>query len=130
MTTLSAAPESVRFLRVLVAVLLVCGLVGLALTALFGFEEPNDTLLFLSSGLLLVAPVLVLAHLSVTRALTPTQRRIWFYQLTGRRAPWAYGDYLSCDDSSELRPPGLPRTPRIAVGPTSRHRAAHADSKH
>ena len=98
MTTLSATPDSVRFLRVMVAVLLVCGLVGLALTALFGFEEPNDTLLFLSSGLLLLAPVVVLAHLSVTRALTPSQRRIWFYQLTGRRAPWAFGDYLSCDD--------------------------------
>jgi hypothetical protein len=87
-----------RFLRVTVAVLVVCGMVGLALTALFGFEEPNTILLLLSAGLLFGAALTVFAHAGLTRVLTPAQRRIWLHQFTGRRAPWAFGEYLNSDD--------------------------------
>jgi hypothetical protein len=98
MTKLAIAANPGRFLRVIVLVLVVFGVVGLALTALFGFEEPNNTLLLLSSGLLLAAATAVFAHLSVSRALTARQKRIWLRQLTGRRCAWAFGEYLSCDD--------------------------------
>lgn len=93
-----AQPDRMRILRPLVAALLLLGLAGLALTTLLGFESPDRTLLYLSSALL-VAPVLVVfAHLSLTRALTPRQRRLWFRHLTGRRAMWALGEYLNCTD--------------------------------
>jgi hypothetical protein len=80
------------------AVLGVFGMVGLAVTALLGFEEPNSTLLVFSSVLLFAAPVGILAHLSVTRELTRQEKRIWFQQLTGRRAAWAFSGYLTCHD--------------------------------
>lgn len=62
------------------AVLGVFGMVGLAVTALLGFEEPNSTLLVFSAVLLFAAPV------------------AWIQQLTGRRAAWAFSDYLTCHD--------------------------------
>jgi hypothetical protein len=76
----------------------ILGFAGLTLTVVLGFEEPNSVLLLLSSCLLLVPPAAAFAHLYLTRALTPQQRRIWFEQLTGRRALWAMGEYLTCDD--------------------------------
>jgi hypothetical protein len=85
-------------LRAIVAVGVTCGLAGLALTALFGFEEPNDTLLLLSSAFLFAPVLAVFIHLSRTSALTPAQRRAWLRRLTSRRAAWAFGEYLSCDD--------------------------------
>ena len=92
------AGDSVSLLRGLVSVLFVCAMTGLVLTALFGFEEPNYILLPLSSGLLLTALVAAFAHLSVTRVLNRSQKRIWLHQLTGRRAVWAWAEYLACDD--------------------------------
>jgi hypothetical protein len=80
------------------AVLGVFGIVGLVLTAMLGLEEPNSTLLVLSSVLLFAAPLATLVHLSVTRDLTREEKRIWIQQLTGRRAAWAFADYLTCHD--------------------------------
>jgi hypothetical protein len=76
----------------------VLGLVGLAGTVLIGFEEPNGTLLLLSSVLVFAAPVAGLVHLGLTRTLTPTEKRIWLHELTGRRAAWALSEYLTCHD--------------------------------
>jgi hypothetical protein len=93
-----AKPDHLRHLRLAVAALLLLGFAGLVLTMLLGFESPNRALLYLSSVLLL-APVLVtFAHLALTRVLTSRQRRIWCRHLTGRRAIWAFGDYLNCTD--------------------------------
>jgi hypothetical protein len=95
---MKTAADSVTLLRGLVTVLFVCAMAGLVLTALFGFEEPNNTLVLLSSGLLFTATLAVFAHLGVTRVLTRSQKRIWLNQLTGRRAIWAWREYLTCDD--------------------------------
>ena len=98
MPILKAATDSRTLLRPVVSVLFICAIAGLVLTAVFGFEEPNASLLFLSSGLLFAAIFAVLVHLAVTGALTRAQKRIWLTRLTGRRAAWAWGEYLTCDD--------------------------------
>ncbi len=91
------------------------GLAGFALVALLGFEEPNDTLLLLSSGFSVAPVVALFVHLTLTRALTPAQRRIWLRQLTSRRAPWAFGEYVSCADlgsvASRIGQDGPPEPP-------------------
>jgi hypothetical protein len=92
------AADSRTLLRALVTVLFVSAMAALALAALFGFEEPNDTLLLLSSGLLVAAIVAVFAHLSLTRILSRAQKRIWFHQLAGPRAVWAFAEYLTCEN--------------------------------
>lgn len=98
MPILKMATDSRAFLRTFVSVLFICAIAGLVLTAVLGFEEPNDRLLLPASGLLFAAIAAVLMHLAVTRALTRPQKRVWLARLTGRRAPWAWGEYLTCDD--------------------------------
>jgi hypothetical protein len=98
MSIWKAATNSRTLLRTLVTVLFVCAIAGLVLTGVFGFETPNSRLLLLSSGLLLAALVAVPVHLAVTRTLTRPQKRVWLRQLTGRRAAWVWGEYLTCDD--------------------------------
>jgi uncharacterized membrane protein SirB2 len=93
-----AEPDQMRILRPLVAALLLLGLAGLVLTMLLSFESPNRTLLYLSSALLMAPVLVVFAHVSLTRAMTARQRRLWFRHLTGRRAMWAFGDYLNSSD--------------------------------
>jgi hypothetical protein len=87
---ISAAPPppAVNKLLAALAVLSLVGIVGLGLTALFGFEKPNSMLLLASSVLVLAAPVTMLVHLCTTRELTRQERRIWIRALTGPRAPW------------------------------------------
>lgn len=92
------AVDSLTILRALVTVLFLCAMAGLALTAVFGFEEPNSTLLLLSSGMLLTAILAVFVHLGVNRVLDRAQKRIWLHELTGRRALSAWAEYLTCDD--------------------------------
>jgi uncharacterized membrane protein len=87
-----------RLVRTLVSALSACAFVAIGFTALFGFEEPNNTLMLLSFGLLAAAVVVVVAHLGVTRTLTPAQKRTWLRELFGRKAPYAWGVYLTCDD--------------------------------
>src|SRR5687767_12026678 len=98
MTILRTATGSRTFLRIFVSVLFICAIAGLILTGVFGFEEPNDWLLLLSSGLLFAAIAAVLVHLGVTAALTRPQKRVWLARLTGPRAASAWGEYLTCDD--------------------------------
>jgi hypothetical protein len=92
------AVDSLTLLRALMTVLFVCAMAGLLLTALFGFEEPNNILLLLSSGLLLTAIAAVFIHLAVNRQLTRSQKHIWLRHLTGRRALFAWTEYLTCND--------------------------------
>src|SRR5688572_17297117 len=94
----SAAPPAANKLLATLAVLSLFGIVGLGLTALFGFEKPNSMLLLASSVLVLAAPAAMLVHLCTTRELTRQERRIWIRALTGPRAPWAFSDYASSDD--------------------------------
>jgi hypothetical protein len=93
-----ASHISLTLLRTVVTVLFVLAMAGLVLTLVLAFEEPNNTLLLLSSGLLLAVILAVFAHLAVTDELNRSEKRIWLAHLTGREAPWAFGDYLRCDD--------------------------------
>ena len=76
------------------------GMVGLAVTAVVGFEEPNNALLLTSFILMLVAPVATLVHLARTRELTSRERRMWIRQFAGPRAPRAFSAYLTSHDRS------------------------------
>jgi hypothetical protein len=96
-STTTPSPAANR-LFVALAILSLFGTVGLCLTALFGFEEPNSTLLLISSAFVLAAPVTMLVHLTFTRELTRQERRLWIRALTGPRAPWAFSDYLTSED--------------------------------
>lgn len=79
-------------------VLTIAGIVGLAATALVGFEEPNNTLLLVSTVLVLAAPLAALVHLSLTSELTREEKRAWIRGFTGPRAPRVLSDYLTCRD--------------------------------
>lgn len=101
MPTMSAKKRPLPFTNTLLAVctiLSLFGMAGLVLTAALGFEEPNRALLLFSSLLSLAAPVTVLMHLFVTRELSRHEKQIWVRQLTGRRAPWAFSEYLTSRD--------------------------------
>jgi hypothetical protein len=74
-------------------------LAGLGLAALFatialGFEEPNRTMLVVSSCLLLAAPLAVLVHVTLTSHLTQARRRTWLRALRGPSAISAFSRYL------------------------------------
>jgi hypothetical protein len=97
------------------AILSVFGMVGLAVTALLGFEEANTTLLLFSAVLVFAAPLAILVHLSATRELTRQEKRIWIQQLAGRRAPWVFSDYLTCPDRRAAAK-RLAEEPWLAVG--------------
>jgi hypothetical protein len=70
------------------------GLVLLTITVLFGFEEPNATLVVLSAVLLLSAPVGLLAHLATSPTLTRVEKREWLRKFTSRRWTSSLLDYL------------------------------------
>ena len=92
------ATDSVLLLRAFVTALCLFSMVGLVLTLVLGFEEPNAALLLGSAVLLLTAVLSVFAHVAFTRALSRSQKRRWLRLLTGRRAVWAWREYLSSDD--------------------------------
>ena len=82
------------------AVLSVVGMVGLAMTAIVGFEEPNNALLLFSFVLVFAAPAAMLVHLTVTRELTLAQKRTWIRQLASARVARVFSAYLTCHDRS------------------------------
>jgi hypothetical protein len=82
------------------ALLSVFGMVGLALTAMLGFEEPNNTLFLFSFVLMFAAPMAMLVHLIVNRELTPREKRIWIRQLAGPNAARAFSAYFTSRDRS------------------------------
>jgi hypothetical protein len=71
------------------------GLLGIFFVVLVGFEEPDHTLLLVSSILLVAAPIAVLVHLWRTTQLTSVEKRLWLRELTGRNAARAFSAYLS-----------------------------------
>ena len=75
------------------------GIVGLAVTAVVGFEEPNNALSLTSFVLMLVAPVAT-SYTWRRRELTSRERRIWIRQFAGPRAPRAFSAYLTSHDRS------------------------------
>ena len=75
-----------------------CGVSGIFLTLMLGFEEPHGLLLGLFSLLVLAAPAAVLLHLAFTRTLTRPEKAVWFRRLLSRRAPAAFSMYLSAED--------------------------------
>ena len=79
-------------------VLSVFGMVGLAVAAVVGFEEPNETLLLVSFVLMLAAPVAMLVHLTVTKELTWQEKRIWIRQLASHRGARVFSAYLTSHD--------------------------------
>jgi len=78
----------------------VFGIVGLAVTAMLGFEEPNNTLFLFSFVLLFAAPMAMLVHLIVGKQLTLREKRIWIHQLAGPHAARAFSAYLTSHDRS------------------------------
>ena len=74
------------------------GLSLLILTAVLGFEEPNDTLLLLSAGLILAAPLTVALHLIFTKELSRNEKRVWLKAFIGSHAGLAFSDYLKSDN--------------------------------
>jgi hypothetical protein len=99
-TSLARQPSFTNRVFGAFAVLSVAGMVGLAVTAVAGFEEPNNTLLLTSFVLMFAAPVAMLVHLTVTGELTPREKRIWIRQLAGPRAARAFSAYLTSYDRS------------------------------
>ena len=79
-------------------VLSIAGMIGLATTAVVGFEEPNNALFLVSTILLLAAPLAALVHLSLTSELTRQEKRAWIRGFTGPRAPRLFADYLTSRD--------------------------------
>jgi hypothetical protein len=99
-TSLARQPSFTNRVFDALAVLSVVGMVGLAVTAVVGFEEPNNALWLTSFVLMLVAPVAMLVHLARTRKRTSRERRIWIRQFAGPRAPRAFSAYLTSHDRS------------------------------
>ena len=69
-----------------------------AFTALFGFEEADDTRLVASAVLILAAPFALLVHLFLTKQLTRADKRLWTRAFTSSGFASAFGMYLSSTD--------------------------------
>ena len=88
-------PDRLRFVVLTLATI---GLVGLALTTVTSFEQPNDVLLAVSAAFVLAAPAAVFIHLWQTRDLTREEKRTWWRQFASARGPSALSAYLSAND--------------------------------
>jgi hypothetical protein len=73
--------------------LLGCG--GLALAALFGFEEPDARWLVGSGVLLAAAPAGLVLHLAFTRELSRKDKRLWVANLVRLKEPGLVADYFT-----------------------------------
>jgi hypothetical protein len=88
-------PSFINRVFAALAVMSVVGMVVLTVTAIAGFEEPNTTLLLTSLVLVFAAPVAMLVHLTGTRELTGSEKRIWIRELAGPRAARTFSAYLT-----------------------------------
>ena len=102
MPQLNSKQRTPRRILLFFAVLSVLGLVGLVLTVVVGFEEPDSRLLLMSSFLAFASPVAIAVHLTMTKELTREKKRIWVRELTGARAGEAFSAYIMCDDRSVM----------------------------
>jgi Mn2+/Fe2+ NRAMP family transporter len=103
-------------------VMSVVGLVGLFITAMAGFEEPDNTLLLFSVLLGLAAPAVVLVHLMFTKELTRREKSLWLRHLAGPHAARVFCIYLTSGDraASALRLPADISTRSSNVRPEDR----------
>jgi hypothetical protein len=97
----SVHPTVARGIRGILAVLTAVGIVGLFLTAMLGFEEPNTPMLFVSGAMALAAPIATLVHLALTRELTHDEKRIWLKEFGSAQVWSALSEYLSSTNLSE-----------------------------
>jgi drug/metabolite transporter (DMT)-like permease len=103
-------------------VMSVVGLVGLFITAMAGFEEPDNTSLLFSVLLGLAAPAVVLVHLMFTKELTRREKSLWLRHLAGPHAARVFCIYLTSGDraASALRLPADISTRSSNVRPEDR----------
>ena len=94
-------PTVPRGVRSLLAVLTVFGIVGVTLALMLGFEEAHTPTLWVSSAMILAAPMAALVHLSVTRGLTQVEKRIWLREFGSSRVWEALSEYLSSTNLSQ-----------------------------
>jgi hypothetical protein len=97
-TSLIRQGSNGNVLFAILSTLSLCGLVGMVLAIVVGFEEPNDLLLLTSAVLMFAAPVGVLGHLWVTKSLTAAEKRAWVRHFTSNRAANAFSIYLTAPD--------------------------------
>jgi hypothetical protein len=97
----SVQPTVPRGIRNIVAVLSMVGIVGVILTTMLGFEEPQTPMLWVSVATAFGAPIAVLVHLSVTHALTHDEKRIWLKEFGSAQVWSALSEYLSSTNLSE-----------------------------
>jgi hypothetical protein len=94
-------PTVPRSLRDVLVLLTVAGIVGIVVTTMLGFEEPDTPMLLVSGAMTLAAPIAALLHLSVTRALTHDEKRIWLSEFRSAQIWSALAEYLSSANLSE-----------------------------
>jgi hypothetical protein len=88
-------PTVPRSVMGILMVLTVVGIVGIVVTAMLGFEEPNTPMLLVSGAMTLAAPITALMHLTVTRGLTHDEKRIWLKEFGSAEVWSALSEYLS-----------------------------------
>ena len=100
-THTSVQPTVPRGIRSILAVLTIVGIVGLFVTTMLSFEEPNTPMLFLPGALALAVPITVLVHLGLARGLTDDEKRIWLKEFRSAQVWSALSEYLSSTNLSE-----------------------------
>lgn len=76
----------------------VLGLVAVAFALLLGFEEPVQALLAIGTAMILWPPMVLVAHLMWTGALTPDEKRLWLRELVSWQAGSVLAAYLQSTD--------------------------------
>jgi hypothetical protein len=91
-------PTVPRGVKGILAVLTMVGIAGIVMTTMLGFEQPNVPMLVVSGAMMLAAPITALMHLSVTRALTRDEKRIWLKEFGSAEVWSALSEYLSSNN--------------------------------
>ena len=74
------------------------GLAVLVANIVLSFEEPHSGVLLVAAGLIGVAPLGMLLHLSTTSELTTEEKRRWLSGLRSRQAPMLLVAYFHAPD--------------------------------
>ena len=74
---------------------------GVFVAVVLGFEEPNTSILVISGLLMLIAPLAVAAHLTVTSEMTREEKSLWVQIFSSSRAFGALSPYLTSLDRGE-----------------------------
>jgi len=76
------------------------GCVGLGLTVVLGFEEPDLRWLAASSALIAAAPLGMALHMALTGEISKRDKRLWLASLAGMKDPAAFPDYFTPESRS------------------------------